>query len=999
MLSDTDPLLPSCSELYQLGLTCVPDRDHSRDAASAVGERDGLTDDHAEQLVKPVRPTSKEFTKTWGFRRTTIAQRETPPDSVVQEAKRALARRSGRQAKRGHQASESVPTAKPGRGGRRSTPAGLGSPKPPSETSADADDPSEISVTAASIPVRPTEEPVETPRPSESKMPSGLSASEGATSSDQADSEELTLKELQERIRRRRKKDLIGPHRDAGSLRNQGEESSLDEAEDSMWPGPSPADTGQNPVSVLKPSEPGAERAASPSGQEEQGGSPSKLSGQSHCPDSLYCICRQKHNDRFMICCDRCDEWFHGDCVGISAAQGRRLERSGQEYTCPGCTQQKIAPAPARGPEGAQQEADPSSCLWALPSPDTKEDCGGDQAIKGKIERATNPGEKRRIKIFQPLEDSSGLPRCMGPGCGKSALPDSVYCGAECIIRHAAAAMKSLTSVKEPAAKGQAPKRPATKSAAKGQKRSLRERAGRRSLESSGRTEEDESSSGEEAAVEPNQTSPLWSHDRNCIAAKPENTTAIPSAVFYKAFGLEREAMMKKELASAQLKPPHSFPKGDGQTPTTGDSPPKRTKLVSQPLSTTGRPNGDASRLSKASCKVPGKPSTPQHPPPAPPPLAGLPSSAPAAPSPLPQSPPNLTVRHNARRSLVEILNKRVSDCDDLDVPERNVLKIAVGIEKELYGLFLSTGHNYKNKYRSIMFNLKDPKKKGLFYQVMMGKVTPFKLVRLSAEELSAKDMFRWTPREKAEASEGSPRAWSGRLKAVLKLENSPVSDMDDSSPLPGDTCVPPAASSPSTGSAPERPGRSTASAPVNIRQASASVFSTMLTDTTAEHRTHLFNLSCRICTGRVSEEEEPAAKRLKTSDDEKDEPEAIQLVEGCSGHDSSPAAPDSQTYIMESPASPDDPSSAATSSQPITIPAVACVVIAGRDPRTAGYRPPVTSAIAPPVTSAIAPPVPATVPPAAIPAVPSVSDSNQDMAPPHPHRFLPPLRRLPNPS
>ena len=38
-----------------------------------------------------------------------------------------------------------------------------------------------------------------------------------------------------------------------------------------------------------------------------------------------------------MICCDQCEEWYHGDCVGISVGQGKRMEREGKEYVCPVC--------------------------------------------------------------------------------------------------------------------------------------------------------------------------------------------------------------------------------------------------------------------------------------------------------------------------------------------------------------------------------------------------------------------------------------------------------------------------------------------------------------------------------------------------------------------------------------------------------------------------------------------------------------------------------------
>lgn len=42
-----------------------------------------------------------------------------------------------------------------------------------------------------------------------------------------------------------------------------------------------------------------------------------------------------------MICCDICQEWFHGECVGVSETQGRQMERKGQEYICPPCAVKK----------------------------------------------------------------------------------------------------------------------------------------------------------------------------------------------------------------------------------------------------------------------------------------------------------------------------------------------------------------------------------------------------------------------------------------------------------------------------------------------------------------------------------------------------------------------------------------------------------------------------------------------------------------------------------
>lgn len=57
----------------------------------------------------------------------------------------------------------------------------------------------------------------------------------------------------------------------------------------------------------------------------------------------------------------------------------------------------------------------------------------------------------------------------------------------------------------------------------------------------------------------------------------------------------------------------------------------------------------------------------------------------------------------------------RVNDCDDLRVTEDTIGKIAVNVEKELFTLFQDTHSKYKSRYRSIMFNLKNPRNQVFF--------------------------------------------------------------------------------------------------------------------------------------------------------------------------------------------------------------------------------------------------------------------------------------------
>lgn len=54
-------------------------------------------------------------------------------------------------------------------------------------------------------------------------------------------------------------------------------------------------------------------------------------------PNRIWCLCKRPHNNRFMICCDSCLDWFHGKCVNITKVMGQQMEEKGIEWTCPNC--------------------------------------------------------------------------------------------------------------------------------------------------------------------------------------------------------------------------------------------------------------------------------------------------------------------------------------------------------------------------------------------------------------------------------------------------------------------------------------------------------------------------------------------------------------------------------------------------------------------------------------------------------------------------------------
>ncbi|KAL9959895.1 hypothetical protein ACROYT_G033268 [Oculina patagonica] len=49
--------------------------------------------------------------------------------------------------------------------------------------------------------------------------------------------------------------------------------------------------------------------------------------------DTIYCVCRTSDTSRFMICCDKCDEWFHGECIGITKLEAKEIK----QYYCRPC--------------------------------------------------------------------------------------------------------------------------------------------------------------------------------------------------------------------------------------------------------------------------------------------------------------------------------------------------------------------------------------------------------------------------------------------------------------------------------------------------------------------------------------------------------------------------------------------------------------------------------------------------------------------------------------
>ncbi|XP_057594473.1 PHD finger protein 3 isoform X1 [Hippopotamus amphibius kiboko] len=200
-------------------------------------------------------------------------------------------------------------------------------------------------------------------------------------------------------------------------------------------------------------------------------------------------------------------------------------------------------------------------------------------------------------------------------------------------------------------------------------------------------------------------------------------------------------------------------------------------------------------------------------------------------------------IRQSVRHSLKDILMKRLTD-SNLKVPEEKAAKVATKIEKELFSFFRDTDAKYKNKYRSLMFNLKDPKNNILFKKVLKGEVTPDHLIRMSPEELASKELAAWRRRENRHTIEMIEKEQREvERRPITKITHKGEIEIESDAPMKEQEAAM-EIQEPTTNKSVEKTEGSD-------RQKEE--IDSMSKDTTSQHRQHLFDLNCKICIGRMA--------------------------------------------------------------------------------------------------------------------------------------------------
>uniref|UniRef100_A0A3B4A026 PHD finger protein 3 n=1 Tax=Periophthalmus magnuspinnatus TaxID=409849 RepID=A0A3B4A026_9GOBI len=211
-------------------------------------------------------------------------------------------------------------------------------------------------------------------------------------------------------------------------------------------------------------------------------------------------------------------------------------------------------------------------------------------------------------------------------------------------------------------------------------------------------------------------------------------------------------------------------------------------------------------------------------------------------------------IRRSVRDSLKEILTQRLKE-SNLNVSVEKAHEIAKKTERELFHLYKDTDSKYKNKYRSLTFNLKDTKNNVLFKKVLKGEISPSNLIRMSPEELASKELAAWRQRENRHTIEMIEKEQrEAERRPITKITHKGEIEIESLEPVKAPETVEPVLPP----KAPPVPLPEPVVTPEKKEE-----IGPLEKDTTAQHKSHLFDLHCKICTGRMAPPVEEAPTKV----------------------------------------------------------------------------------------------------------------------------------------
>ncbi|KAJ0182434.1 hypothetical protein K1T71_001803 [Dendrolimus kikuchii] len=459
-------------------------------------------------------------------------------------------------------------------------------------------------------------------------------------------------------------------------------------------------------------------------------------------PNRLWCICKQPHNNRFMICCDSCEDWFHGKCVNITKAMGQQMEEQGIEWRCPNCIKKTKTQL--------KNSSTPKQTL-----------------IQKKIDHDVSTNESPTLP--SPKESSSKT-NCIV--CKKSARASSIYCSDACILKHAQDSLGTQGGTKVEGETGKIQDK---------QKSDARvivyeRKSGRLLAGPNAPTAENLRSwlqknptfevvrPGTLSTIKPNVTKKKISHEPNKIQTTL-NFERIPRKAAEQNLLVKSQQPEVKEKINKLLMSPREdtklppSPKAAGParphilnkspaaqrsvTPKTPIPKSNTVQLIDTPRPSTSAAKNVSEPRKQVKSNAANRSLSIDKPP------SVSPTTSRRKDSHNKKMDSTEPIRDNVRKALQEQMSLRMAeDNGNNKFTEQEIQKFAVDTETELHDLFRDVGMKYKAKYRSLMFNIKDRKNLSLWQKICDRSITPHQLVRLSPEELASQELAEWRDQE-----------------------------------------------------------------------------------------------------------------------------------------------------------------------------------------------------------------------------------------------------------
>ncbi|XP_068626187.1 death-inducer obliterator 1 isoform X3 [Battus philenor] len=432
-------------------------------------------------------------------------------------------------------------------------------------------------------------------------------------------------------------------------------------------------------------------------------------------PNRLWCICKQPHNNRFMICCDSCEDWFHGKCVNITKAMGQQMEEQGIEWRCPNCV----------------------------------------KSTKTHNKNLNKGAAAKNVENLEIKPQTSILAKELGSKtncivCKKSARASSIYCSDACILKHAQDSLGSQGPSKTDETGKVSDKLKSESRVIVYERKTGRLLAGPNAptaenlkwwLQKNPTFEVVRP--GTLSTIKPNPARKKSLADSNKIQTMLNFEKIPKKSIEQKQKSVQdpKDKVMKplsspKEESKPvpQTKPPGT-PKSNTQLQHTFETP-KSQSVAAVPKTSETRKTVRTTSRSQSSIdkQVPSVlPSTPRR------------KDVSEGRMRLNSAEP---IRDNVKKALQEQMSIRMAETSGVKFSEEEILQFAIDTEFELHELFRDVGMKYKAKYRSLMFNIKDRKNLSLWQKICDRTITPQQLVRLSPEELASQELAQWRDKE-----------------------------------------------------------------------------------------------------------------------------------------------------------------------------------------------------------------------------------------------------------